>query len=298
MRAAIVLALGLQATAHVCAQNRLLAARGNGDLLGIDTATGAASFFASTGFSCNAGVAEYTISGRSCYGRIYLGGGSGAQASEILVVGGSTFSLTGMPGGYEIRGMAGEWEPYVLLSTPQPSTVDLLGRIALNVVVVIGPTGQTDLEALAIGPGGLYAVGTGGGGRLYSLDSVTGFATFIGGGTFGSDTYGLEFLADGTLLAAGVDLRTVDTATGATSLIGPTGFDDIRTLMLEEGPTCYADCNCGGPPPMLNVADFTCFLLRFVSGDPYANCDQSTTQPVLNVADFTCFLQQFAAGCP
>ena len=30
----------------------------------------------------------------------------------------------------------------------------------------------------------------------------------------------------------------------------------------------------------------------------YANCDQSTQSPVLNVADFTCFLQKFAAGCP
>jgi hypothetical protein len=29
----------------------------------------------------------------------------------------------------------------------------------------------------------------------------------------------------------------------------------------------------------------------------YANCDGSTTEPILNVADFTCFLSKFAAGC-
>ena len=29
----------------------------------------------------------------------------------------------------------------------------------------------------------------------------------------------------------------------------------------------------------------------------YANCDGSTNTPVLNVADFTCFLQRYAAGC-
>jgi len=46
------------------------------------------------------------------------------------------------------------------------------------------------------------------------------------------------------------------------------------------------------------VADFTCFLQSFASGNAYANCDASTTVPVLNVADFTCFLQKFAAGCP
>ena len=39
-------------------------------------------------------------------------------------------------------------------------------------------------------------------------------------------------------------------------------------------------------------------LNRFFAADPYANCDGSTTAPVLNVADFTCFLNQFAAGCP
>jgi hypothetical protein len=30
----------------------------------------------------------------------------------------------------------------------------------------------------------------------------------------------------------------------------------------------------------------------------YANCDSSTASPVLNVADFTCFLQKYASGCP
>jgi hypothetical protein len=40
------------------------------------------------------------------------------------------------------------------------------------------------------------------------------------------------------------------------------------------------------------------FLNRFASGDPYANCDLSTTPPVLNVADFSCYISRFAAGCP
>ena len=29
----------------------------------------------------------------------------------------------------------------------------------------------------------------------------------------------------------------------------------------------------------------------------YPNCDQSTSPPILKVADFTCFLQRYAAGC-
>jgi hypothetical protein len=62
-------------------------------------------------------------------------------------------------------------------------------------------------------------------------------------------------------------------------------------------PTCYANCDQSTQPPILNVADFSCFLTKFAAGDPYANCDGSTQEPVLNVADFSCFLGKFAAGC-
>jgi hypothetical protein len=61
---------------------------------------------------------------------------------------------------------------------------------------------------------------------------------------------------------------------------------------------CYANCDFSSAVPILNVADFTCFLQRFAAGSPYANCDNSVSAPTLNVADFTCFLQRFAAGCP
>jgi hypothetical protein len=60
---------------------------------------------------------------------------------------------------------------------------------------------------------------------------------------------------------------------------------------------CYANCDASTTAPVLNVADFSCFLNRFAAGDSYANCDLSTSAPVLNVQDFSCFLNQFAAGC-
>jgi FtsP/CotA-like multicopper oxidase with cupredoxin domain len=68
-------------------------------------------------------------------------------------------------------------------------------------------------------------------------------------------------------------------------------------MMRQFQTTCYANCDMSTTPPVLNVADFSCFLQSFAAGNPYANCDGSTTPPVLNVADFSCFLQQFAAGC-
>jgi uncharacterized membrane protein len=60
---------------------------------------------------------------------------------------------------------------------------------------------------------------------------------------------------------------------------------------------CYANCDHSTASPLLNVADFGCFLQRFAGGDLWANCDQSSAPPVLNIADFGCFLQKFAAGC-
>jgi serine protease AprX len=78
-------------------------------------------------------------------------------------------------------------------------------------------------------------------------------------------------------------------------------LDAVYSLVVSnvtKGQPCYANCDGSTTEPILNVADFTCFLAKFAANDPYANCDGSTTVPVLNVADFTCFLGKFAAGCP
>ena len=89
---------------------------------------------------------------------------------------------------------------------------------------------------------------------------------------------------------------------GAVTYVVGYGFNNTtardEALMWASGPaSCYPNCDNSTTPPVLNVADFTCFLNAFASGSSYANCDGSTTAPVLNVADFTCFLNAFAAGC-
>jgi hypothetical protein len=71
----------------------------------------------------------------------------------------------------------------------------------------------------------------------------------------------------------------------------------VTAQVPEVTGSCYANCDGSTAPPILNVADFSCFLAKFAANDPYANCDESTSPPVLNVADFSCFLAQFAAGC-
>jgi uncharacterized membrane protein len=115
------------------------------------------------------------------------------------------------------------------------------------------------------------------------------------------------------------DLAAVLTSLGATGLAGwslnsavrvsasgrvlagtglsPEGMSEAWIATLPVGFGCLANCDLSTTPPILNAADFGCFLNRFAAGDPYANCDDSTLPPVLNVADFACFLNTFAAGC-
>jgi DNA-binding beta-propeller fold protein YncE len=82
-----------------------------------------------------------------------------------------------------------------------------------------------------------------------------------------------------------------DIAAGTSLDVNMNGVPD------ECEEACYANCDNSTTQPVLNVADFTCFLQRFAAGESYANCDGSTQAPVLNVADFTCYLQRFAVGC-
>jgi hypothetical protein len=66
---------------------------------------------------------------------------------------------------------------------------------------------------------------------------------------------------------------------------------------ISFGPACYVNCDCSTASPALSANDFSCFLNRFVEGDPYANCDGSTLQPLLTANDFSCFLTAYVTGC-
>ncbi|MBL9032164.1 MAG: choice-of-anchor J domain-containing protein [Phycisphaerae bacterium] len=82
---------------------------------------------------------------------------------------------------------------------------------------------------------------------------------------------------------------------------GPIGtrgnYIGIDSVSYAAG-SCWANCDSSTAAPILNIADYVCFLNRFAAGDTRANCDASTSPPVLNVADFVCFNNRFQAGCP
>ena len=77
-------------------------------------------------------------------------------------------------------------------------------------------------------------------------------------------------------------------------------------LAFAGPPTCWINCDASTTAPIVNTADFTCFLQQYAVGIAlpgaqqqwhYSNCDRSTTYPQVNTGDFTCFLQKYAAGC-
>jgi len=305
----------LFAAAPATAQTTLYALRATGDLLRLDPATGAATFVASTGhavvgagpdnFGCNSG--QNTTCGTLAQSILAVGPAP-APPTQVLEISRwtgevwRTRTISGLPAGYRVRGLVASSSPafVAILGSDDPTAENLFARVTHDdICTVVGPTGRTDLEPLALGwTGPLYALGTSGGGTLCSINPSTGAATPIGGGGFGEATHALAVMPGGSLLAAGPDLLSVDPATGATTVIGPTGIADLRALAPLSRTGCYPNCDGGGGGfPALNAGDFTCFLQKYTHGDPWANCDESTAPPALNVSDFTCFLQKFAAGC-
>jgi YVTN family beta-propeller protein len=138
-------------------------------------------------------------------------------------------------------------------------------------------------------------------GKLYVARGNTAY-TIGGGGVSIAEGGGLTVLstADGTIIDETLTGRmpwslgiSGDESVMVTADINQDGI----TVHGEPTQGCYGNCDGSTTAPVLNVADFTCFLQRYAAGESYANCDGSTTAPVLNVADFTCFLQQYAAGC-
>jgi outer membrane protein assembly factor BamB len=131
--------------------------------------------------------------------------------------------------------------------------------------------------------------------NIVRLDASTGELI---GSFAASGARGVYQLPGGNILwTNGSGAHSFDPTTSVSTQVSSGGFQYLDLLTLGGPQPCYANCDGSTTEPILNVADFTCFLSKFAAGDPYANCDGSTTEPILNVADFTCFLSKFAAGC-
>jgi hypothetical protein len=157
--------------------------------------------------------------------------------------------------------------------------------VAANDDEVAGTSLQSTITSQFIPSNGQYYLAISG----YNRDPVSNGVDLI----FSPPLPRSEVNANGPGAGSPIDGWVNTTSTTGTYTINLTG----ACFSIEGPTTCYANCDGSTTQPILNVADFTCFLTKFAAGDPYANCDGSTTPPVLNVADFTCFLTKFAAGC-
>ncbi len=214
------------------------------------------------------------------------------------IPGGSQGMVTGLTGhaGMPVNPANTGWTfPAMQPGFPGPEVQYIeLGATALAPIhtIPIAPVFTVDIHLSGAAAGDVY--------RFALLDLVT---LWLGGtgGAFTTDAAnplrtGGDSVPDHTPSLLGFDAdvaQPVPPAAFAVDYVdGGWGPAEIRI------GSCYANCDRSTTPPVLNVADFTCFLQEFATGRLYANCDGSTNAPVLNVADFTCFLQQFAAGCP
>jgi hypothetical protein len=149
------------------------------------------------------------------------------------------------------------------------------------------------------GPGPLVGVGQ----APTSAHEITPDSTLvIGAGGWGwSPWFGSQLLRP-ILEREGIQFPTldpieiVDVSDDRHVFVGTGG--GLPAWIAKIPQICYANCDASTLAPVLNVADFVCFLQQFAAGYSRANCDESTSVPVLNVADFSCFLQRFAVGCP
>jgi hypothetical protein len=166
-------------------------------------------------------------------------------------------------------------------------------------VTPINGASLDQLTALAIDNAGHAYITDIGDTDLFSLNLQTGQATRIGSvGGSGNWFNDLAFDSAGVLHGARFNggVYTIDLVTATQTFEFAGNYTGL--VFIGGGPApCYPNCDASTTPPILNVADFSCFLNSFAAGQSYANCDGSTTPPVLNVADFSCFLNAFAAGC-
>jgi YVTN family beta-propeller protein len=165
----------------------------------------------------------------------------------------------------------------VSLSTAPPAQLNLINQMQ---------------SQAALGRVGLIVKGVVGGVQR-------GFAFVAATGQFQSDMAS-QVLSPAALLALaqpGSELTFMVVPAGLQTRMG-IDRDENGIYDGDEPGACYANCDGSTTPPVLNIADFSCFLQKFAAGDPYANCDWSIMPPALNIADFACFLQKFAAGCP
>lgn len=210
----------------------------SGNVIRIDKATGSAALVGFSGFVATNSAASDSL------GRIFtIIGIPGGRGQLILIDpitgGGSVFlELPGCSTPMGVRGMAFDSNDtlFIVLHLPDfggPQLPHVLATIDTTTgeCSEIGSMVLLGVQALAFDPDdNLFCLNVPVPRGLCSVDVTTGVATTIGGDELIGDSQALEFEQDGTLFAARSNLLRLDPITGLATLVGATGFDDIRGL--------------------------------------------------------------------
>ena len=205
----------------------------SGDVYTIDETTGVGSFLGASGFS------ELNSAAADSVGTVFS-----STDLELVTIDSTSGLGTGVvsysaPFSNGIRGLAFA-DDDTLYALADTGPLGSLGPDSLYTVdigtgnfTLVGSTGLTDVQGLAFSASGdLFAWDITSG--LMSLDLTTGFATDVGAAAGISGIQALEFGADGTLFGGRDELYSIDTATGAWSLIGGGGYSDVRGLAIAS----------------------------------------------------------------
>lgn len=157
--------------------------------------------------------------------------------------------------GLDLRGLATTNTFGKILGIVNDTPSDRLVQIDVNsgAIVNLGSTGFTSIQALGLLPGQFYAWDTTAG--LLRVNHLTGAATDVNPslGTGGADIQFLCAMHDGRLIGGRSQLFVIDPNTGVATLIGGSGYSDLRGgderfgYIVSYGAACHAQ---GGTPTL------------------------------------------------
>jgi hypothetical protein len=261
-------------TPDICfdVNGRLFGVKGSGgamavsDLIAIDKSTGAGAVIGSTGVVGISGLGSQAFLGLATTNRIYgTQGAAGDLFARINPVTGSGTAI-GSTGAGGLTGLAVSRSGMVYASSGgAPSNLYQLDA-ATGKAYLVGPTGTNFMSALAFDiDGNLWGLAGSGPETLYHLNISTAAGTPVGvtgeqlaGMAFDPYTGRLYASSGGAGAVTPDAIFTVDTSTGAITLVGTTGLGgDTPDIAFDAAAKLYGVKGGPGPATLISINKLT-----------------------------------------
>lgn len=258
-RRTLPLSLTLILFGTIASAQDMLGVTWSGAVYSIDSTNGASVLVGNTGLGSGTNSMAVDSQGTIyCFQRI---GTLGNYQSQLITLDPTTGFGTPIhsPINEDVRGAA--FDPisgHLFLVTDHASNASGSDELAVydlgtQSIAVIGPTGDINLQSLAITPNGsiyTYAMAGANNDRLATLDRTTGTMTVISPSAQPSLST-IQFLAakdNSTLYSGRDDLHTIDTSNGVMSFaFSSVGLDLRGCDFLNTAPPCFTNYGTGCP---------------------------------------------------